>query len=192
MRSTRPDRRPLRDCLPNPPGSRGWANSPPGRPRPRSCRTEKSTFRLSAPRAVEVILNGDWEGGQNVPMVRNDMGVWSVTVGPLEPELWGYTFSVDGVRTLDPRNSNTKRDGARYDNILIIRGPVSELYEMKDVPHGRLSQVWYSSPTLKLTRRMYVYTPPGYESGSETYPVMYLLHGGGGTRTPGRPSAGRT
>ena len=140
----------------------------------------KMTFRLAAPRAAEVLLNGDWEGGQGVLMARNDMGVWSVSVGPLEPELWGYTFSVDGVRTLDPRNSNTKRDGARYDNILIIPGAASELYELKGVPHGRVSQVWYPSPTVKLIRRMYVYTPPGYETGDEAYPVLYLLHGGGG------------
>jgi len=89
-----------------------------------------------APKAAEVVLNGDWPGGQNVAMTKNAEGVWSVTVGPLEPEMWGYTFSVDGVRTLDPRNSNTKRDGARYDNILLIPGPASDAYALKDVPTG--------------------------------------------------------
>jgi beta-glucosidase len=138
------------------------------------------TFQLFAPKAVEVTVNGDWEGGANIPMIKNDQGIWSETVGPLSPELWGYTFSVDGVRTLDPRNSNTKRDGARYDNILLIPGPESALYELKDVPHGEVSLIWYSSPTLKLTRRMYVYTPPGYEAGRGRYPVLYLMHGGGG------------
>jgi len=140
----------------------------------------KVTLRLAAPNAAEVIVNGDWEGGTGVPMARDVKGVWSATVGPLPPELWGYTFSVDGVRTLDPRNSNTKRDGARYDSILLVSGPASSLYEMKEVPHGRISLVWYPSPTLKMARRMYVYTPPGYEAGKEKYPVLYLLHGGGG------------
>jgi len=87
---------------------------------------------------------------------------------------------VDGVRTLDPRNGNTKRDGTRIDNILLISGPESELYEVKDVPHGDVSMVWYDSPTVKLNRRMYVYTPPGYRTGNVRYPVFYLLHGGGG------------
>jgi len=87
---------------------------------------------------------------------------------------------VNGVRLLDPRNGNTKRDGTRIDNILLISGPESELYEVKDVPHGNVSKVWYDSPTLKLNRRMYVYTPPDYGKGSGRYPVFYLLHGGGG------------
>jgi enterochelin esterase family protein len=54
------------------------------------------------------------------------------------------------------------------------------LYQIHDVPHGTVAKVWYESPTLGLTRRMYVYTPPGYESSDESYPVLYLLHGAGG------------
>jgi beta-glucosidase len=138
------------------------------------------TLRLLAPDALEVKLSGDWEGGAGVPMAKDEKGVWSATVGPLAPELWGYTFSVDGVRTLDPRNPDSKRDGTRLDSILLVPGPAASLYEMKDVPHGRISQVWYPSPSLKMERRMYVYTPPGYEKGRERYPVLYLLHGAGG------------
>ena len=152
-----------------------------GPPSPQILPDGRATISLSAPKAAEVVLNGDWPGGQNVAMTKNAEGVWSVTVGPLEPELWGYTFSVDGVRTLDPRNSNTKRDGARYDNILLIPGPASDVYAWKDVPHGNVHIVWYPSPSLKMAaRRMYIYTPPGYEGGSARYPVLYLLHGGGG------------
>ena len=139
------------------------------------------TFRLSAPQATEVLLNGDWPDGRNIKMSKNNEGVWSVTAGPLAPELWGYTFSVDGVQTLDPGNTNVKRDGRRYDNILLISGTESELYELKDVPHGTVSMEWYPSPLLKLAaRRMYIYTPPGYKTGNQRYPVLYLLHGGGG------------
>jgi enterochelin esterase-like enzyme len=153
---------------------------PAGPPSPELLSDNRIVFRLSAPKAGEVILNGDWPGGMNIPMTRDEQGIWSVTIGPLEPEFWGYTFSVDGVRTTDPRNPNTKRDGVRYDSILLISGPASDLYEVRDVPHGNISIVWYESPTLKLTRRMYVYTPPGYEKGKQRYPVFYLLHGGGG------------
>jgi enterochelin esterase family protein len=138
------------------------------------------TFRLLAPGATKVVLNGDWEGGSNVAMTKDANGIWSVTVGPLAAELWGYTYAVDGVRTLDPRNSNTKRDGASIDNILLIPGPESSLYELKPVPHGSVSVIWYPSPILKSTRRMYIYTPPGYEDGKGKFPVLYLLHGGGG------------
>ncbi len=138
------------------------------------------TFRLSAPKATEVVLNGDWPGGRNIQMIKDDKGLWSVTVGPLDPELWGYTYSIDGVRTIDPGNPDTRRDGIRYDSIFLIPGPESALYEVRDVPHGNISVVWYNSPTLKLTRRMYVYTPPGYDENLRRYPVLYLLHGGGG------------
>lgn len=138
------------------------------------------TLRFYAPKASEVLLNGDWPGGNQVAMTKDDQGVWSVTVGPLKPEMWGYTFSVDGARALDPRNPLTKRDGTRIDCILMIPGPESALYEATNVPHGDVDVVWYDSPTLKLRRRMYVYTPPGYRTGAVRYPVFYLLHGGGG------------
>jgi enterochelin esterase family protein len=139
------------------------------------------TFRLPAPKAAEVTLNGTWDGARDIKMAKDDGGVWSVTVGPLGAQLWGYSFSVDGVKVLDPGNAELQRDGSRYDNLLFIAGPESDLWEFKDVPHGAVNAVWYPSPTLKQERRrMVVYTPPGYESSQTRYPVLYLLHGGGG------------
>ena len=139
------------------------------------------TFRLMAPNASEVTLNGSWDGATNIKMTKDQSGVWSTTIGPFAPQLWGYWYLVDGVRALDPGNAETERDGARYDNLLMISGPESEWWDFKDVPHGTVQAVWYPSPTLKLaSRRMMVYTPPGYETGTQKYPVLYLLHGGGG------------
>ncbi len=138
-------------------------------------------FRLSAPHASEVTLNGSWDGAKNIKMTKDESGVWSVTVGPLDPQLWGYWFLVDGVKVLDPGNGETQRDGSRIDNLLMISGPQSDLWDFKDVPHGTIHAVWYASPILKQARRrMYVYTPAGYETGQDRYPVLYLLHGGGG------------
>ncbi len=139
------------------------------------------TFRLSAPKANEVNLNGTWDGARDIKLTKDDAGVWSVTLGPLGAQLWGYSFSVDGVKVLDPGNAELQRDGSRYDNLLFITGPESDLWEFKDVPHGTVSAAWFPSPTLKQERRrMMVYTPPGYESSKASYPVLYLLHGGGG------------
>ena len=139
------------------------------------------TFRLAAPKAQEVTLNGSWDNGTNLPMTKDDQGVWSATIGPLSPQLWGYWFIVDGVKALDPNNGETQRDGSRYDNLLMISGPESEWWDFKDVPHGTVQAVWYPSPTLKMDqRRMMVYTPPGYETSTQKFPVLYLLHGGGG------------
>ena len=83
---------------------------------------------------------------------------------------------------LDPGNGEYSRDGARYDNWLMISGPFSDSWEFKpDVPHGAVQSVWYPSPILKQKgRRMYVYTPPDYMTSKSRYPVLYLLHGGGG------------
>ncbi len=159
----------------------GFAMRPPaGPPSPEVLSDSRVAFRLNAPKATEAILNGDWPNGRNIQMTKDDQGIWSVTVGPLTPELWGYTYSVNGVRLTDPQNPNIKRDGVRYDSILLVPGPESTLYQVQEVPHGTVSMIWYNSPTLKMKRRMYVYTPPGYEGGAKSYPVLYLLHGGGG------------
>jgi enterochelin esterase-like enzyme len=158
----------------------GRGAAPPALRSPEVLADGKVTFRLRAPNAAEVTLNGDWPAGRGIKMMKDDQGVWSTTVGPLAPELWNYTYSVDGVGTLDPQNPNHLRDGTRYMGFLIVDGPLSQNYPIKDVPHGNVSQVWYNSPTLKLTRRMYVYTPAGYDTGKLKYPVLYLLHGAGG------------
>jgi len=158
------------------------ASAPRGAPRsPEILTDSRVTFRISAPKALEVTLNGSWEGARDIKMTKDEEGVWSVTVGPLSPELWGYWYLVDGVKALDPGNAETQRDGSRIDNLLMIPGPGSDLWDFKDVPHGTVAAIWYPSPALKLAqRRMCVYTPPGYEKGKTRYPVLYLLHGGGG------------
>ena len=139
-------------------------------------------FRLLSKDAGTIAVSGDWMPGfgASVPMVKNDTNLWSLIVGPLKPELYSYTFLIDGVRVMDPNNPQVKRDGSRNESMFLIPGTESDLYTVKNVPHGTLTKVWYESPTLKLTRRMYVYTPAGYEDNQVKYPVFYLLHGGGG------------
>ena len=139
------------------------------------------TFSLYAPEATNVTLNGSWMAqGTTGTFEKNSEGVWSITVGPLEPSMYHYNLIVDGVRAIDPGNPKAQRDGVNYASTLIIPGTGSEIFEVNNVPHGALSKVWYNSPSLGLYRRMYIYTPPGYEENNEKYPVLYLLHGGGG------------
>ena len=166
---------------PGQPGGRGMMGGP--RIVSPEIRDDKTViFRLRAPEATAVLVNGDWPEGRGIKMMKDDMGIWSATVGPLTPELWAYTFNVNGVGLLDSANPNILRDGTRYSNFLIIDGPLSDTYKIKDVPHGNVSQVWYDSPTLPAAspRRMYVYTPAGYDKSTVRYPVLYLLHGAGG------------
>ena len=142
---------------------------------------KRVTFRLLAPKAEEVKVDGHWDNGMGIPMTKGDQGIWSVTVGPLGEQMWGYSFTVDGVKVLDPGNAELQRDGNRYENLLMISGPASDLWDFKSVPHGSVEAVWYPSEILKQKgRRMMVYLPPNYHTSSARYPVLYLLHGGGG------------
>jgi len=140
---------------------------------------KKVTFRLFAPKATEVTVRGDWLAGPAVKLEKDDRGVWAATVGPLVPDLYSYGFTVDGVRTIDPRNPTVKPGISSLDNLVFVPGPEADFEDNKPVPHGQVRQVWYPSATLGTQRRMHVYTPPGYEGSSERYPVLYLLHGAG-------------
>src|SRR3954464_11547810 len=140
---------------------------------------KKVTFRLFAPKATEVTVRGDWLAGPPVKLEKDDKGVWAATVGPLVPDLYSYGFTVDGVRTIDPKNPTVKPGINSLDNLVFVPGPEADFEDNKRVPHGDVRQVWYQSATLGTQRRMHVYTPPGYDGGSERYPVLYLLHGAG-------------
>lgn len=141
----------------------------------------KVTFRLYAREATSVSVSGDFlTTPSNQELVKNDTGMWIATFGPLKPELYNYYFTVNGVRVIDPSNPLTMRDGNRYSSLLFVPGTESDLYAIKNVPHGTVSKVWYNSPTLGIYRRMSVYTPAGYEDNTGKYPVLYLFHGAGG------------
>jgi enterochelin esterase-like enzyme len=143
------------------------------------------TFTAMAPLAKEVRLTGDWMPADgwipgSVLMEKNEKGTWAYTTEILAPELYGYSFSIDGFRTLDPNNAFVSRDIATLTNLFMIEGEASDLYRVNEVPHGTVSRRWYLSPGLEKDRRITIYTPPGYESGKDSFPVLYLLHGAGG------------
>jgi enterochelin esterase family protein len=152
------------------------------------------TFRLFAPQAAKVEITGDFLPTQKMksPMgeydapgtaelTKNEKGVWEFTTPQALPsELYGYNFIIDGVKVTDPSNVYTIRDVASVFNVFLIGGGRADLYKVNDVPHGTVARRWYSSPALKMTRRITIYTPPGYETSKEKYPVLYLLHGAGG------------
>lgn len=144
---------------------------------------DKTTFRISADYATVVNLVGAWMEnpyGSGIPMTKGANGVWEVTVDTPEPEIYTYNFIVDGVAVNDAQNYMVQRDGTRYLNMLLVPGERSENYFETD-KRGTVSYVWYDSALLGINRRMTVYTPYGYEANpKKKYPVLYLLHGGGG------------
>ena len=155
------------------------------------------TFNLFAPKAVKVEVTGDFLpptkvevagfGSVEQPgvaqLVEGKDGVWSYTTAPLAPELYSYTFNIDGMTGVkDPANVYVNRDIMSFSNIFIVsdeKGDKGDLYRVNEVPHGDVAKVWYNSPTLKMQRRMTIYTPAGYDKG-KNYPVLYLMHGAGG------------
>ena len=148
------------------------------------------TFRFKAPKAVRVQLTGDFLPVQKnakfetpgiVDLKEGQEGVWEYTTPePLKPELYSYSFIVDGLRMNDPANVYLIRDVSTLTNVFIIGGDRADFYKVNPVPHGTVSRIWYNSPALGLERRMTVYTPAGYETSGKRYPVLYLLHGMGG------------
>jgi enterochelin esterase-like enzyme len=136
------------------------------------------TFRVRATKATEVSVSGEWPEGAK-PMTKDDSGVWSVTVGPLDPDVYGYTFSIDGFRALDPMNPGVKPMRSPTTSILEVPGNPPRVWEFQDVPHGTVRLHDYQSQALGRLRHLRVYTPPDYEHGNRRYPVLYLFHGSG-------------
>ena len=158
------------------------------------------TFRFMAPKAIKVEVTGDFLPTQKmeVEFGGNKMvydapgvgglkegkgGVWEYTTDfVVAPDMYNYTFRVDGVSQIDPHNMWVNRDVASLTSVLLVPAPGerSDLYAIHKVPHGTVSKVWYPSKTAGFDRRLTVYTPAGYETSKAKYPVLYVLHGIGG------------
>jgi enterochelin esterase-like enzyme len=133
-------------------------------------------FRLRAPNAKEVVVR--CEGTKPLPMQKDERGIWSATTDPLDPDIYAYSFAVDGLRMIDPANSLLKYNLLNTDSQVHVPGPAELAWEINDVPHGVIHRHLYQSKLFGAERPFVVYTPPGYDGTAEqTYPVLYLLHG---------------
>jgi enterochelin esterase-like enzyme len=160
-------------------GPRGRAGFGPAVISPEVHADRTVTFRLRAPGAKEVTVSGEWGGGAK-PLVRDEQGTWSVTIGPLVGDIYGYSFSVDGFTTIDPGNPSIKPSRAVRTSIVEVPGDPPRLHEFQNVPHGVVRFHQYRSHSLDRVRGLHVYTPPGYDRDTEArFPVLYLLHGAG-------------
>jgi len=136
----------------------------------------KVTFRYFAPNAKEVKVSTQLAAGAQ-SMIKGDSGVWTITLGPVKPDMYPYNFQVDGIQIADPRNSVIFPNEGFQNSIIEITGDVPLVHTIQNVPHGTLSYRYYNSPELG-ARPVLIYTPPGYEVDTKTkYPVLYLLHG---------------
>ena len=137
------------------------------------------TFSLYAANAKTVAVRGEWmefmQSMKGMDLQRADNGVWSLTVGPVAPGIYRYSFLVDGVQVADPRNPSSSQALSFVHSLFAIPG--LDYQDITGVAHGAVQTVWYQSKSLGVLRRMHVYTPPGYEGNATKYPVFYLLHG---------------
>ena len=160
------------------------------------------TFSLKAPQATKVQLYFQNQVGPSpradaMDMTEDANGVWSITIGPLAPDMYGYDFIVDGVNILDPTNAYSGPGTVRAVwagnpgtwsavnawSYVTVPGPEADFFADTAVPHGAVATVRYYSKVAQKERMMEVYTPPGYNHDNRGYPVLYILHGAGGNET---------
>ncbi len=135
-------------------------------------------FRILASQAKSVTLSaGDMFGLENstATFTKGDNGVWEATIGPIDRGAYRYTFMVDGVRVMDPNNPAVSESNTNSWSLVYVPG--ADFMDTQRVPHGAVASITYYSTALGRHRRMHIYTPPGYENGTDRYPVFYLLHG---------------
>ena len=163
-------------------GRQGGRGGQPQRPRvvsPEVASDRHITFRVYAPQAQAIRLTAsDIPGlGQTGVFTKGESNVWSLTIGPIDPGAYRYNFNIDGVATIDPSSPLISESNANVWSLVYVPG--ADFMDTKNIPHGAVASVNYYSSALETWRRMHVYTPAGYETGNEKYPVFYLLHGAG-------------
>ncbi len=142
------------------------------------------TFRLKAPQASEVLLPSGaihtalGRDNKPIPFTKGEDGIWSLTIGPLEPDIYAYHLRVDGIQITDPSNTYAAFTAMPPYSQLVVHGEEPAYYDAKQVPHGAVTRHVYHSGVTNGERELYVYTPPGYRSDKQ-YPVLYLLGGSG-------------
>ncbi|UZR96831.1 esterase [Chondrinema litorale] len=145
----------------------------------------KVMFSIYAPKASKVTIDGDFLSlsgsvfGRQKEMSKADNGVWTFTSEVLPADAYTYSFIVDDVKTLDPRNTLLKESENSHDNYFVMEGESSEYCQNLNVPHGKLEELWFHSSVTDKMTRFHVYTPPGYEKVTKELPVLILQHGGG-------------
>lgn len=134
------------------------------------------TFRIHAPKAQKVTVRGQFKAGET-SLVKDDEGVWSVTVKPEKADIYPYNFVVDGVNIADPNNIQLFPNDNFKSSLLEMPNPEA-LYTVNPVPHGKVHYCTYRSHVLNQYRTALVYTPAEYDTApGKQYPVFYLVSG---------------
>ena len=159
----------------------GFAQRPPSISSPEVHPDNTVTFKYYSRSAQKVSLSGEFLSAHQA-MTKDTSGIWSITVGPVKPDIYPYFFIVDSVQLADPNNTEIFANERFKRSIVDIRGNTPLIHSLQNVPHGKVSYRYYKSNTLGSIRQLLVYTPPGFNpNGKVRYPVLYLIHGGSDT-----------
>src|SRR6185436_7114755 len=157
------------------------AQRPPSISSPEVHTDNSITFRYYSRNAQNVSVNGEFLSAP-LQMNKDTSGVWSITVPPVKPDIYPYSFRVDSVLMADPNNTFIFSNERFKCSIVDVPGNTPLIHSLQNVPHGKISYRFYKSGTLETTRPLLVYTPPGFNpNGNIKYPVLYLIHGGSDT-----------
>jgi enterochelin esterase-like enzyme len=158
-----------------------YAQRPPRPSSPDVHPDNSITFRYFAPSAQNVSVSGEFLD-KPVSMKKDASGMWSITVPPVTPDIYPYSFWVDSVQMADPNNTYIFANERFKRSIVDVPGDQPLIHSLQNVPHGKISYRYYTSSTLGTTRTLLVYTPPGFNAhANRKYPVLYLIHGGSDT-----------
>ena len=127
--------------------------------------------------AHEVSVDVQFAGRK--PMHKDANGNWTVTLQSPAPDMYPYSFIVDGVSIMDPMNPQYFPNEGFKNSLLDVHDPKTPLaHDVRDVPHGTVRYIHYYSQSLGATNQAVVYLPPGYdEQPGCRYPVFYLISG---------------
>lgn len=135
------------------------------------------TFSIAAPEAKNVELTGQFMAGRR-PMQKDANGVWSITMDIDRPDLYPYSFVVDGVEISDPSNMLTFPNERFKASLLVMPSDTALYIPRPDVPAGQVRYCTYYSRRMAAVRPLLVYTPPAYDRDAKAdYPVLYLVSG---------------
>jgi hypothetical protein len=156
----------------------------PGQEYPQVNSQGYARFKVIAPKADSISVSLRLGGRGGTILHKTSDGSWmGTTAGPMDEGFHYYHLTVDGGIFNDPGAMNFY-GSTRWESGIEIPAHDKEFYALKDVPHGNVQKIIFPSPSTKISRRAYVYTPPGYETKANMrYPVLYLQHGWGEDET---------
>lgn len=158
-----------------------YAQRPPSISSPDVQADNSITFRYYSRTAKNVVLKGEFLDAP-LSFTSDTSGIWTVTVPPVKPDIYPYSFMVDNVELADPSNTYVFANERFKRSIVDIPGSTALIHSLQNVPHGKIEYRYYNSSTLNSTRQLLVYLPPGFNHSSrKKYPVLYLIHGGSDT-----------